>query len=113
MREALSHGQKNIISRYMMYLCTASARNNLIFGSDFENVEFYAIYCSKIEFVVSTACYRKFFDTEKAVPPKNQFLYGKGGTNNKFNFTTVPLVPRLVPHYRFFRRPHILVMEKI
>ena len=70
-------------------------RNNLIFGSDFDNVEFYAV----------SAWYRKFFDTEKAVPPKNQFLYGKGGTNNKFNFTTVPLVPRLVPHYRFFRRP--------
>ena len=70
-------------------------RNNLIFGSDFDNVEFYAV----------SAWYRKFFDTEKAVPPKNQFLYGKGGTNNKFNFTTVPLLPRLVPHYRFFRRP--------
>ena len=26
--------------------------------------------------------YRKLFDTEKAVPLKNQFLYGKGGTNN-------------------------------
>ena len=70
-------------------------RNNLIFGSDFYNVEFYAV----------SAWYRKFFDTEKAVPPKIQFLYGKGGTINKFNFTTVPLVPRLVPHYRFFCRP--------
>ena len=72
-----------------------NSQKNYIFGSDFDNVEFYAV----------SAWYRKFFDTEKAVPPKNQFLYGKGGTNNKFNFTTVPLVPRLVPHYRFFRRP--------
>ena len=78
-------------------------RNNLIFGSDFDNVEFYAV----------SAWYRKFFDTEKAVPPKNQFLYGKGGTNNKFNFTTVPLVPRLVPHYRFFRRPILNVKMRI
>ena len=70
-------------------------RNNLIFGSDFDNVEFYAV----------SAWYRKFFDAEKAVPPKNQFLYGKGGTNNKYNFTIVPLLPRLVPHYRIFRRP--------
>ena len=76
--------------------------NNLIFGSDFDNVEFYAV----------SAWYRKFFDAEKAVPPKNQFLYGKGGTNNKFNFTTVPLVPRLVPHYRFFRRPFSNTVEK-
>ena len=32
-------------------------------------------------------------------------MYGKCGTNNKSYFTTVPLVPRLVPHYRIFRRP--------
>ena len=62
----------------------------------FDYVEFYSV----------SDWYRKLFDTEKAVPPKNQFLYGKGGTNNIFNFTTVPLVPRLVPHYRFFRRPN-------
>ena len=35
-------------------------RNNLIFGSDFDNVEFYAV----------SAWYRKLFDTEKAVPPQ-------------------------------------------
>ncbi len=26
---------------------------------------------------------------------------------NKLNFTTVPLVPRLVSHYRIFRRPQM------
>ena len=89
---ALEFSKKSIVLLVGKYV---PPRNNLIFGSDFDNVEFYAV----------SAWYRKFFDTEKAVPPKNQFLYGKGGTNNKFNFTTVPLVPRLVPHYRFFRRP--------
>ena len=44
--------------------------------SNFDYVEFYSV----------SDWYRKLFDTEKAVPPKkNQFLYGKGGTNNKFN----------------------------
>ena len=33
------------------------------------------------------------------------FLYGNRGSNNKVWFTTVPLVPRLVPLYLDFRRP--------
>ena len=65
------------------------------------------------QLVVSTAKYNRqlvlgtvnYLVRKRRYLPKKQFLYGKGGTNNKFNFTTVPLVPQLVPHYRFFRRP--------
>ena len=37
------------------------------------------------------------------------FLYGNRGSNNKVWFTTVPLVPRLVPSYLDFRRPFLKV----
>ena len=65
------------------------------------------------QLVVSTAKYNRqlvfgtanYLVRKRRYLPKKQFLYGKGGTNNKFNFTTVPLVPQLVPQYRFFRRP--------
>ena len=46
-----------------------------------------------------------FFDTEIKVPRNNYIFYGNRGSNNKVWFTTVPLVPRLVPLYLDFRSP--------
>ena len=60
------------------------------------------------QLVVGTANY---LIRKKRYLPKNQFLYGKGGTINKYNFTTVPLLPLLVPHYRFFRRPPKIISK--
>ena len=64
---------------------------------------------NSMQLVLGTA---NFLIRKRRYLPKNHFLYGKGGTNNKFNFTTVPLVPQLVPQYRFFRRPFFIESKK-
>ena len=56
--------------------------------------------CNLFEF--HTVCTAICFIWKRRYLPK---INGKCGTNNKPYFTTVPLVPRLVPHYRIFRRP--------
>ena len=61
---ALEFRKKSIVLLVGKYV---PPRNNLIFGSDFDNVEFYAV----------SAWYRKFFDTEKAVPPKKSIFVRK------------------------------------